>query len=303
MKFGFNTFVIDPSELREVAIACDQSGWDHLAVSDAPFNPEKVSVPYPHAPDGKRFWRLEEPSLDPWIAIMHMAAATQRLRFMTAVLRMAIRKPLLEAKSACSVAAVSNDRLAIGLGLGWMPEEYRFTNEEMKTRGGRLTEAIQILQMCLKGGFVEFHGAHYDFDRLIMEPHPKTKVPVYIGGHAEPALRRAARYADGWIGLVHPFEDARAYIGRLSRMRGEYGRGGEPFDIVLQCPDAVTVDDYKRLEDIGVTHVWVVPWHSAAAAAAHGEIDITGMYDEQPSLQTRVDAIKRFGDNIIAKCG
>jgi len=303
MRFGFNTFVIDPSELREVAIACDEAGWDHLAVSDSPFNPEEVSIPYPHAADGKRFWKLDEPSLEPWIAITHMAAATKRLRFMTAVLRMAIRKPLLEAKLACSVAAVSDDRLSIGLGLGWMPEEYSFTNEEMKTRGARLTEAIQILKLCLGGGFVEFHGRHYDFDRLIMEPHPKTKVPVYLGGHADAALRRAARYADGWIGLVHPFEDARKYIATLTAMRAEEGRAGEPFDVVLQCPDATTPDDYKRLEDLGVTHVWVVPWHSAQAAGPEGEIDITRMYDEQPSLQVKVDAIKRFADTVIAKCG
>jgi alkanesulfonate monooxygenase SsuD/methylene tetrahydromethanopterin reductase-like flavin-dependent oxidoreductase (luciferase family) len=232
-----------------------------------------------------------------------MAAVTERLRFMTAVLRMAIRKPLLEAKLACSVAAVSNDRLSIGLGLGWMPEEYRFTNEEMKTRGGRLTEAVQILKLALQGGFFEFHGRYYDFDRLVMEPHPKAKVPVYLGGHAEAALKRTADYADGWIGLVHPFEDAKKYIARLNTLRSEAGRGNEPFDIVLQCPDAVTVDDYRRLEDIGVTHVWVVPWHSAFAAASEGKIDITVMYDELPSLQVKVDAIKRFADNIIAKCG
>lgn len=303
MRFGFNLFSIDPSEYKDIAIACDEAGWDHLGLADAPFMPETVSIPYPHSPDGKRFWKLDDPVLDPWVAITQMATVTKRLRFLTSVLRMPTRKPLLEAKAACSVAFVSDDRLAIGLGLGWMPEEYRFTNEEMKTRGARLTEAIQILKLCMGGGFVEFHGKYYDFDRLIMEPHPKTRVPVYVGGHAEAALRRAAQYCDGWVGLVHPFEEARDYIERLRALRAEFGRENEPFDIILQCPEASSVDDFKRLEDIGVTHCWVVPWHSAIGAGhgGDGEIDITVMYDEKPSLETKVDAIKRYGDEIIAK--
>jgi probable F420-dependent oxidoreductase len=305
MRFGFNLFSIDPAEFKDIAIACDDSGWDHLGLADAPFFPETVSVPYPHAADGKRFWNLADPVLDPWVAITHMATVTKQLRFLTSVLRMPTRKPLLEAKAACSVAAISDDRLAIGLGLGWMPEEYRFTNEAMTTRGARLTEAIQILRLCLQGGFVEFHGKYYDFDRLIMEPHPKTKIPIYVGGHAEAALRRAAEHADGWIGLVHPFEEARRYIDQLARLRAEFGREKEAFDIILQCPDATTIDGFRRLEDIGVTHTWVVPWHTpiAARATSSDEIDITVMYDGKPLLRAKVDAIKRYGDEVIAKFG
>lgn len=298
MRFGFHLFGFDPSEFREIAITCDSSGWDHLALGDAPFYPEVVSVPYPHSATGERFWDLTDPVLDPWVAITHMATVTERLRFMPAILRMPIRKPLMEGKMACSVAAIANDRIAIGVGLGWMPEEFRFTNEDMKTRGARLTEAIDILKLCLGGGFIEYHGKYYDFDRLVMEPHPKSKVPVYVGGHAEPALRRAARQCDGWIGLVHPFAEIEDYIGQLNRYRAEYGREKEPFDILLQCSDATTVDDFKRLEDLGVTHSWVVPWQQTAPGGGHA---IEVMFDEDPSLQTKLDAIKRYGDEIIAK--
>lgn len=305
MRFGFNLFSIDPAEFRDIAIACDQSGWDHLALGEAPFMPEHVSVPYPHAPDGKRFWSLEVPVLDPWVAIAHMATVTQRLRFMPGVLRMAIRKPLLEAKSACSVAAISDDRLAIGVGLGWMPEEYLFTNEDQRTRGARTSEAIRILQLCMTGEFVEFHGAHYDFDRLIMRPAPKRKIPIYVGGHAEGALRRAAQLCDGWMGLSHGFEEARTYIERLAVLRAEYGRADAPFDIILNCPEAHGPDDFRRLEDMGVTHCWVVPWHSPVAMAPGGsgeeDIDITVMFDQQPPLARKIDAIHKFGDEVIAR--
>lgn len=303
MRFGFNLFATDPAELRPLAIACDQAGWDHLALPDAPFFPEHVSVPYPHSADGKRFWSLDTPSLDPWVAMAHMAAVTENLRFITAVLRMPTRKPLLEAKAIMSVAALCDDRVGVGLGLGWMPEEYRFTNEEQKTRGARLTEAIKIIKLCMTGEFVEFHGKHYDFDRLIMRPAPRTKVPLYAGGHADAALRRAAELCDGWIGLSHSYDEIRDYIDLLTGLRAEYGRENEQFDIILQCPDAVSVDDFKRLEDMGVTHCWVVPWHSPAAMGATGDhgIDITGMFDEHPPIEKKVEAIHRFGETVISK--
>jgi len=298
MRFGFHMFRLNAVEFRDIAIACDESGWDHLALGDAPFNPEHISAPYPYSEDGKRFWELDEPVLDPWIAITHMATVTKRLRFMPAVLRMAIRKPLMEAKMATSVSFVADDRLAVGVGLGWIPEEYTFTNENMKTRGARLTEAIQILRLCLGGGFVEFHGKHYDFDPLIMEPHPKSKVPIYVGGHADAALRRAAQYGDGWIGLVHPFDDAKAHVDKLYNLRKEYGREKEPFDIVLQCPDAITPDDFNRLEDLGVTHTWVVPWDRIKPRDKKGNAI---MFDNIPPLDAKLDAIRRYGDEVIAK--
>lgn len=293
MQFGFQMFEFKPSEYQMIARACDESLWDFLGVQDAPFYPEVVTAGYPYTPDGSRFWDLEDPVLDPWVAITHMAALTERLRFITAVLRMPIRKPLIEAKAACSVAAVSDERLAgIGIGLGWMPEEFRFTNENMKTRGARADEAIEILRLCLGGGFVEYHGTYYDFDRLIMEPHPARMVPIYSGGHSEPALRRAARLADGWVGMIYTFEDARQLIQRIRQLREEYGRADAPFDIIFQCAEASTFDDFRRLEEIGMTHAWTAPWETYKS---------TTQTRSQTEIQIKLDAIRRFSDEVIAK--
>lgn len=299
MRFGFHLFMVNPAELADIARACDESGWDHLAHGDAPFYPEVVSAPYPYTADGKRFWPLNDPVLDPWIAIAHMATVTKRMRFITSVLRMSIRKPLLEAKMACSVAAISNDRLAVGVGLAWMPEEFRFLHENMKTRGARVNEAIQILRLCMGGGFVEFHGKYYDFDRLIMEPHPKKRVPIYVGGTSEPALRRAARYGDGWLGTIHPLEDIKKIVPELQRQRREFGRDKEPFDVLLQCPEANTVDDMRRLEDLGVTDLWVVPWVVYGTPVENESL--AAKFRAQPSLQVKLDAIRRYGDEVISK--
>ena len=89
--------MVDPAEHLDVARTADACGWDCIQVADAPFFPEEISVPYPYTPDGTRFWPLDMPVLDPWVAITAMAVVTERIRFMPSVLRLAIRQPLLEA--------------------------------------------------------------------------------------------------------------------------------------------------------------------------------------------------------------
>lgn len=297
MRFGFHIFMVDPSEFLDLARTADAHGWDSIQVADAPFFPEVTSEPYPYTPDGKRFWPLDLPVLDPWVAITAMAIVTTRIRFLPSVLRLAVRQPLLEAKALCSVAAISNDRVALGVGLAWMPEEFKWLGQDKKTRGARQNEAIQVIRLLLGGGMVEFHGKYIDFDRLIMAPVPKKRVPIYVGGSTPPALKRAARYGDGWIGIVHTKDEIAGMIASLNAMRREFGRDREPFDIMLHCPDATTVDDMRRLEDLGVTDLQVAPWTDPKLLA---ELGVTSMR-EQPPLAIKQAAIKRYADEIIAK--
>jgi probable F420-dependent oxidoreductase len=297
MRFGFHLFMVDPSEHLDIARSADACGWDSIQVADAPFFPEEISVPYPYTPDGTRFWPLDMPVLDPWVAITAMAVVTERIRFLPSVLRLAVRQPLLEAKSLCSVAAVSNDRVALGVGLAWMPEEFKWLGQDKKTRGARQDEAIQIIRLLLGGGMVEFHGKYYDFDRLIMAPVPKKKIPIYVGGTTTPALRRAARYGDGWVSVIHNMSEVEALMAELNGYRREFGRDNEPFDIMMHCPDADTVDDIQRLEDMGVTDLQVTPWSEKILA----EMGVGAIMQQQPSLLVKQDAIQRYADEVIAK--
>jgi probable F420-dependent oxidoreductase len=297
MRFGFHLFMVDPAEFLDIARTADESGWDSILVADAPFFPEVTSAPYPYTPDGNRFWPLDLPVLDPWVAITTMATVTKRIRFIPSVLRLAIRQPLLEAKTLCSVAAISNDRVALGVGLAWMPEEFKWLNQDMKTRGARQNEAIQIIRLLLRGGMVEFHGKYYDFDRLTMAPVPKKRIPIYVGGTTKPALRRAARYGDGWLGIIHSMEEIKGLVAELNELRREFGREKEPFDIMLDCPDAQTVDDIRRLEELGITDLQVTPWTQPGLQA---EVGVSAML-EQPSLGVKLEAIKRYAGEMIAK--
>jgi probable F420-dependent oxidoreductase len=297
MRFGFHLFMIDPAEFLDIARTADEWGWDSIQVADAPFFPEVTSAPYPYTPDGERFWPLDVPVLDPWVAITAMATVTERIRFVTSVLRLAIRQPLLEAKTLCSVAAISNDRVALGVGLAWMPEEFKWLNHDMKTRGARQDEAIQIIRLLLGGGMVEFHGKYYDFDRLTMAPVPKKRIPIYVGGTSKPGLRRAARYGDGWLGIIHTMEEIKGLVAELNDLRREFGREKEPFDIMLHCPDAQSVEDIRRLEELGVTDLQVTPWTEPGIQA---ELGVSAMR-EQPPLGVKLEAIKRYGEETIAR--
>ena len=299
MRFGFHTFMVDPAELQDIARAADACGWDSIQVADAPFFPEVISTPYPYTPDGTRFWPLDTPVLDPWVAITAMAAVTKNIRFFPSVLRLAVRQPLLEAKSLCSVAAVSNDRIALGVGLAWMPEEFKWLGQDKSTRGARQDEAIQVIRLLLGGGMVEFHGKYFDFDRLIMAPVPAKRIPIYVGGTTPPALRRAARYGDGWVAVIHTMDQIRESVVQLNQLRREFGREHEPFDIILHCPDARTVDDICRLEEIGVTDLQVTPW--TLPGSVRVEQGVSSSMRQQPPLATKCDAIRRFADEVIAR--
>jgi alkanesulfonate monooxygenase SsuD/methylene tetrahydromethanopterin reductase-like flavin-dependent oxidoreductase (luciferase family) len=130
-----------------------------------------------------------------------------------------------------------------------------------------------------------------------MAPVPTKRIPIYVGGTSKPALRRAARYGDGWIGIIHPMEEIKGIVAELNALRREFGREKEPFDIIADCPDAQTVDEIRRLEDLGVTDLKVTPWTLPGIQA---EIGVSAMR-EQPPLAVKQEAIERYAEDMISK--
>ncbi|MDH6679297.1 putative F420-dependent oxidoreductase [Rhodococcus sp. LBL1] len=289
VKWSLAAAMIDARDLCELARVAEEAGFDSIAMPDSVFYPETVSADYPYSPDGKRMWAPETPMPDPFIAMTAMAAVTERMRFYTNVLKLPLRDPLLTAKQIATMAVMSDNRIAVGVGLSWIPEEFRFTGTEMRTRGARTDEAIEIVKaVCAGRGpeWVEFHGKHYDFDRLMISPAPDRPVPIYVGGHSEPGLRRAARLADGWISVNTDVEQLRDAIARLAELRAEYGRAGEPFEINVSPTGVRDLAGYRALADLGVTECRVSPWYLYGA-------DFT-------SRTARLDAVRRFADEVIA---
>lgn len=289
MKWAVSAAMIDAPEMLELAPVIEELGYDSIGLPDSVFFPEHVSADYPYTADGKRMWSAEVPMPDPFIMMAAMAPITERLTFSTNVLKLPLRDPLLTAKQVATMAVVSNNRIGIGVGLSWIPEEFTFTRTDMRTRGARTDEAIDILKaVCAGNGpeWVEYHGKHYDFERLMISPAPDRPVPVYVGGHSEPGLKRAARVGDGWISVNVPTDQVIAAVARLNELREEFGRADEPFEIDASPVDVKDIEGYRTLEAGGVTTCRVVPWR---------------MYGEEQNTAGRIASLRRFADEVIKK--
>ena len=273
MRFCVPFPMFPADHLLALAPVAEAAGFDLIAMPDSAFYPETVSADYPYSADGRRFWAADTPFVEPFVAIAAMAALTTRIGFVTNVMKLPLREPLLVSKQLSSLAVLSGERIEFGVGLSWIPEEFQWTRNEMRTRGARLDEQIQILRLVCGGGgpqFVEHHGRCYDFGRLMISPAPVRPVRLCVGGHSEPALRRAARLGDGWISVQATSEEIRRVVGELERYRDEYGRSETPFDInalpIDIVPDRTGRACYAQLagdiEAHGMTATFqVVPWY------------------------------------------
>ena len=283
MKFVTSLAFADPTQLLPLARACDAAGFDAVALSDHVVHPERIDTPYPYTPDGQPRWQPFTAWPDPWVAAGFVAAATERLRVRTSIYVLPLRQPVLAAKEIGTAAVLSGGRVALGLGVGWMREEFEIAGARFERRGARTDEMIEVLRKLWRGGWVEHAGEFYSFPRLEMSPAPGD-VPIYSGGHSEAAFRRAARLCDGWISDLHTTEQLRKIVAHLHELRADGPRAGKPFAVLASVLDAVKLDDYRRLGELGVTHVQTMPW-----------VFYGGPTDE---VAKRVDGIRRFGDEI-----
>jgi probable F420-dependent oxidoreductase len=289
MQFWSGTAFLKTTESIAVARMLDEAGYDGMVCSDHVIYPRELSSPYPDSPTGKPLWSPETAWPDSWVLIGAMAAVTSRLRFTNAVY-IAPARPLLEvAKQVATASVVSDGRVSLGVGVGWMREEYELMGQDFDTRGKRLNEMIPALRELWRGGWVSWRGQYYEMPELMIEPHPEAPVPILCGGESDAALRRAARLCDGWVGYAYRWDDAVGYVEKLRSLRREYDRENEPFEIMLALLEEPAVDLYRRAEDIGITAVMCAPWAG---------LDNTASGD----VERFREPIERFAQTIIEKC-
>ncbi|MFI5316453.1 MAG: TIGR03619 family F420-dependent LLM class oxidoreductase [Myxococcota bacterium] len=288
MRFSYAEAMCDPSQYPVLARAAEAAGWDSYVVPDSVCYPEVSDSRYPYTADGNREFLADKPFLDPFALIAALGAVTERLRFSTFVVKLPIRDPVLVAKAACSVAVLTENRLGLGVGLSPWPEDFEVTGTDWATRGARCDEMIEIIRGLSSGGFFAFAGTHYSIPSIRINPVPTRPLPILIGGHAEPALRRAARLGDGWMHAGGDRESLVRALARLRDLRREFGREREPFEIHVIALDAYSADGVRRLADLGVTDV-IVGFRNSYQT------------DEQ-TLQQKLDALRAYADGVIAKC-
>ncbi len=287
MQFCCSLAFQDPRHFKELARSAEACGWDYLVLSDHVVHPEKIRSPYPYTPDGAPRWDAPAPWVDPWVAIGTMSAVTERLRFVTGIYVLPMRNPFLVAKELGTAAILSGNRVTLGIGVGWMEEEFELLGQSFRRRGARCDEMIEVMRKLWQGGMVEHHGEFYDFDRLQMSPAVEAAIPIMSGGTSKPALRRVGRLTDGWISDLHSLEELREIVAEIRGYRAEFGREGAPLEIYAACNDAFGVDGCRQLEEVGVTHLLTMPW---VFYGLDGD-----------SLEEKQEGLRRFGEDVIDK--
>jgi probable F420-dependent oxidoreductase len=287
MRFTFAEGMCDPAQLIPLARAAEQAGYDSFSIADSICYPAHSDTKYPYTLDGAREFIEGKPFIEPFVLMGALGAVTQRLRLVTFVIKLPIRDPVLVAKQVTSLVALIGDRLCFGVGLSPWPEDFAVTGTQWKRRGPRMDEMITIIRGLMAGGWFEHRGEFYEIPRIKLCPVPAKPVPILIGGHADGALRRAARLGDGWMHAGGGPEDLHELLARLARYRHELGTERKPFEIHVGSPDAYSPDGVRRLEELGVTDVLV---------------GLRNAYqpDTLP-LQQKIDGLRRFADQVIAR--
>jgi alkanesulfonate monooxygenase SsuD/methylene tetrahydromethanopterin reductase-like flavin-dependent oxidoreductase (luciferase family) len=287
MRFTFAEAMTDPTFYVPLAKAAEAAGYDAMTIADSVAYPLESDSTYPYTPDGNREFLDGKAFVEAFVLAGALLAVTTTMRFNFFVLKLPIRPPALVAKQAGSLAAVFGNRLGLGVGTSPWPEDYELMGVPFAKRGKRMDECIAIIRGLTTGEYFEFHGEFYDIPTTKMTPAPSEPLPILIGGHAEAALRRAAR-CDGWMHGGGSPEELDQLLERLAQLREEEGNTG-PFEIHVISGDGFTVDGVKRLEDKGVTDVIVgfrMPY-------------IMGS-DTEP-LDDKVRHLEKFAERVIAK--
>lgn len=269
----------DPVAVRTIGLATEEIGYDHLLAYDHVVGAYHGRDPVPSGP-----YTDKHPFHDPLVMFAYLAGITRRIELVTGVIILPQRQTALVARQAADVDLLSDERLRLGVGIGWNPVEYEALGQDFHTRGKRVGEQVELLRALWSQPVVDFTGAFDRVDRATLNPRPRRQIPIWLGGFSEPALRRAARIADGFI-FVDGASDASALLVQLRGFLAEEGRAADSFG--LQCnmlveksPEAV-VERALRWRDEGGTH---------AAVATMGQGFET--------VEQHVDYMKRAADAL-----
>lgn len=290
MRFTYAPIMCPPEQYIPLAKAAEELGFDGLTMPDSICYPKDADTKYPYNADGSRNFLEDVPFIEPFIAIPAMAAVTEKLRFTTSVYKLAIRNPVITAKQLSSLAVMTNNRFAFGVGLSPWQEDFSICGVPWEKRGKRMNQMIEIIRGLCSGEYFGYDSEFYQIPESKICPVPSQKIPFLIGGHAPLALKRAARIGDGWIHAGGSIDTLKPFIEDINTYRKEYGTQDKDFEIHAITADAYSADGIKQLTDIGVTEC-IIGFRDAYA----GEPD-------DKTVEEKIGMMRWYADTIIAKC-
>ncbi len=291
MRFAYHGSMCSPEFYIPLAKAAEEAGFHTFTFPDSICYPKEADSKYPYNDDGSREFLDNVPFLEPFTIVSALGAVTEKLHFSTSVYKLAPREPATVAKLLTSVAVLTNNRFHFGVGVSPWYEDFLVTGAQWKKRGKRMDEQIEILQGLMSGEYFSYDGEFYQLPAIKLCPVPSKPVPILVGGHSIPALKRAARLGDGWISAGVDVEETKELIGKLSAFRKEYGTENKPFDLQIISELAYSVDGVKQLEDLGTTEC-IIGFRNA--------YEHTGDDDDR-TLEQMIGEINWFAEEVIHK--
>jgi probable F420-dependent oxidoreductase len=280
MDWGIHLPHMGVQASRDVLISfaqrADELGYHSGWVSDHIAWPADIASKYPYTPDGAFPAPQNLPWLDPIGTMFFVAGCTERLKLGTTVLILPYRPPVQTAKALASLDVVSGGRLILGVGVGWMQEEFDVLGMPYDHRGQRSDEQLEVFRRLFTDANPSYDGRFYAFPPVGFEPKPvQSPVPIWVGGNTEAAYRRTARFGDAFHAAFEPLDDVRTAWARVLELAKEEGRdpGALRLSIRLyldpegKMPPAKSVagsteqmvDTIGRWQEIGVSHILFDP--------------------------------------------
>jgi probable F420-dependent oxidoreductase len=262
MKFGL-MFVnsgpfSNPDLLAHLAQTAEGCGFESLWTVEHVVIPKDYQTPYPYSKSGKIPGGEDVPIPDPLLPLSFAAAVTKRIRLATGVVILPQRHPLYLAKEIATLDLLSGGRVILGIGSGWLKEEFDALGIDFHTRGPRTDEAIQAMRACWRDDASSFHGRHFNFGPALSYPKPAgNNVPIHIGGHSPAAAKRAGRLGDGFFPALSEVPKLQELFATMRDAAQKAGR--DPGQPELSCVARAAVDAIKAFEDIGISRVVVAP--------------------------------------------
>ncbi|MBM3658141.1 MAG: TIGR03619 family F420-dependent LLM class oxidoreductase [Actinobacteria bacterium] len=302
MRLGLNLVGVRPDRMPALAARAEELGYESVFVPDHVVIPVEFSSEYPGTDDGAFPYGAAVPLFDPWTVLATIGVATTRIRLGTAVYLLGLRHPILTARHAVTLEALVGPRLVLGVGVGWLTEEFAALGVDPRTRFSRTEEAAVALRSLWTEPGAGFHGRHFDVPPVHLVPSPASQPhpPILFGGDSDGALRRALRFGDGWMsgGVAGDVAGVARLVDRLAAVRVTLlADGDEAFDparafgITVLHP-APAAADVARMAELGVERVVVMPWvtsRDAPEAIERFMAEVADRVDVEPADRPAAD--------------
>ncbi len=248
-----------PELLAHLAVTAEKCGVESLWTVEHVVIPQGYQSPYPYAKSGKIPGGEDVAIPDPLLPLGYIAAITSKVKLATGVMILPQRNPLYVAKEMATLDLLSHGRTILGIGSGWLKEEFDALGLDFHVRGARTDEAIKSLRVLWNDHESSFHGKHFDFGPVLSYPKPAQKggVPIHVGGHSPAAARRAGRLGDGFFPAIGEIPKLNELFAIMREEAAKHGRKAAAIE--LSCMGRASLETIKKFEDIGISRVVVAP--------------------------------------------